>query len=325
MLLELPATTPSDLASRAHALREQQVRTWALLGEGVTALEHVQTRQIPMPDFTMRVQFNPRRIISSAAKVDAKSIAQRPCFLCTANLPAEQRGVSFNGDGYIVLCNPFPILPEHFTVVTTDHRPQRIADSFVELLHLAAAVAPRYTVFYNGPKCGASAPDHMHFQAGTRGFMTIESEFDRLKGDPLARNNGVTAYACACTRSFIAFESSDATALEAAFRSLYRTLNDLVPLDDEPMMNVLCWFDSAAWKVIIFPRAKHRPAFYFAEGDEKLLLSPASVDLGGVCIMPIERDFHRLSADHITQMLKEVMLPPETFRQLAERLRHYLT
>jgi hypothetical protein len=326
------ARAGASLGARAAALFAEQRGEWPLLGSNLDLLAHVRTREIPMGRFSMRAQFNPARIASSTAKVDAASIKQRPCFLCPDHLPPQQRGVVFRQD-YLVLANPFPIFPEHFTIPHAGHRPQRIlngdgGETFDAMLELAEAMEGRYTVFYNGPKCGASAPDHLHFQAGTRGFMPIEAEYDELKGDPLVEGRGVTAYAASCIRPFIGLESAERGALGGAFAALYRTLSDLIDPPapgDEPMMNVLAWFDAGRWKVIVLPRVKHRPSFYFADGDAKLLLSPGSVDLGGVCILPVERDFDRLDREHITQMLQEGMLPPDLFRQLAERLRQLLS
>jgi len=308
-----------DLAAQAKRLLEEQVGEWALLRDNIAALASVKTRTVGVGDFAMKIQFNPARISSTAAKTDARSIGERKCFLCDANRPPEQRGLPF-GDSYLVLCNPFPIFPEHFTITHRVHRPQRIKDNFGDLLDLARAMSPRYTVFYNGPKCGASAPDHLHFQAGDRGFMTIESEYDRLKGEPIAQRTGCRLFAPPSLRPFIAIESADREALLAIFHTLYVQLNEIIPDPEEPMMNILAWHDAAEWRVIVLPRSKHRPSFYFAEGDKKILLSPASVDLGGVCIVPLEHDYLKLDRAHLEQMLREVMLRPDTVARLVERL-----
>src|SRR5206468_3380953 len=143
----------------------------------------------------------------------------------------------------------------------------------------------------------------LHFQAGDRRFMTIEREYDRIKGSPFAKTKHVTAFAPKSSRPFIALESTDRDALIAAFGAVFRNLNNIVPDPDEPMMNILVWHDPPGWRVIILPRLKHRPTFYFADGDEKILLSPAAVDLGGVCIVPLEHDFHKLDRAHLQQML----------------------
>jgi ATP adenylyltransferase/5',5'''-P-1,P-4-tetraphosphate phosphorylase II len=314
-----------NLSAQSHQLLQEQQQEWKLLRDNVAALASVRTRSIELDDFALKIQFNPARITSTAAKTDAKSIGERKCFLCDANRPPEQRGLPF-GDSYLVLCNPFPIFPEHFTITHRVHRPQRIKNNFEDLLDLARAMSPRYTVFYNGPRCGASAPDHLHFQAGDRGFMTIESEYDRLKGEPIVRTGKLKAFAPNSLRPFVALESADGEALAAAFDVIYRNLSNIAPAPpdpappDEPMMNILAWHDGSAWRVIVLPRAKHRPSFYFADGDAKILLSPASVDLGGVCIVPLEHDFQKLDRPLLEQMLREVMLPPEPFARLRDAL-----
>jgi hypothetical protein len=318
-----------DFAQRALILLDEQKREWAMLREGAAALADIQTRNIPVNGFSFRLQYNPQRIASTAARVDAKTVAQRRCFLCPSNLPPEQRGVAF-GDDYLILCNPYPIFPQHFTIPHKEHLPQRIADSFAAMLDLARAMHERYTVFYNGPRCGASAPDHLHFQAGDKGFMTIESEYDRLKGAPIVATRDVAVFAPRSARPFVSIESADRDAAINAFKILYRNLNNIAPAPpaEEPMMNVIVNFAAAdgtsdgagTWRTIVLPRIKHRPSFYTADGDARILLSPGTVDLGGVCILPVEQDFQRLREHHLQQMLEEVMLPPEPFSRLADAL-----
>jgi ATP adenylyltransferase/5',5'''-P-1,P-4-tetraphosphate phosphorylase II len=312
-----------DFAQRALALLDQQKHEWAMLREGAAALDDIQTRTIPLNGFNFRLQYNPQRIGSSEAKVDARSVAQRKCFLCPANLPPEQRGVEF-GDDYVILCNPYPIFPQHFTIPHKKHLPQRIADAFGPMLDLARAMHAKYTVFYNGPRCGASAPDHLHFQAGDKGFMTIESEYQRLKGAPIVTTRHVAVFAPRSVRPFVSIESADREAAISAFKVLYRNLKNIAaapaPPSEEPMMNVITNFDAETWRVIVLPRIKHRPSFYSAPGDARILLSPGTVDLGGVCILPVEEDFQRLREHHLQQMLEEVMLPPEPFGRLSDAL-----
>jgi len=312
-----------DFAQRALTLLDEQKREWAMLRDGAAALDDIQTRSIPVNGFNFRLQYNPQRIASTAAKVDAKAVAQRKCFLCAANLPPEQRGVAFGAD-YVILCNPYPIFPQHFTIPHKEHLPQRIADAFGPMLDLARAMHTKYTVFYNGPRCGASAPDHLHFQAGDKGFMTIESEYERLKGDAIVTTPKLTVFAPRSVRPFVSIESGDRDAAINAFKVLYRNLNNIAPAPptEEPMMNVIVNFDAAdgKWRTIILPRIKHRPSFYTAPGEARILLSPGTVDLGGVCILPVEQDFQRLREHHLQQMLEEVMLPPEAFSRLSDAL-----
>jgi hypothetical protein len=317
----------SDLAEQAHLLFHQQKREWPLLGQNVAAMESIQVRSIDLGEFAMKVQFNPARLVSTAARVDATSIRQRKCFLCAENRPPEQRGIDFNGN-YTVLANPFPIFPEHFTIPHRAHIPQRIAAAFGEMLDLCAGLSPRYAVFYNGPRCGASAPDHLHFQAGDRKWLPIESQYDRLKGEPIVRSSSLRLFAPASLRPFVSIETADRTAAIHAFDVLLAELATIAPAEEEPMMNVLVWHDANSstpaapgqWTILILPRARHRPSFYDADGDARILLSPGSVDLGGVCITPVQRDFDRLTPDHLRQMFEEVMLDPERFGVLRGAL-----
>ena len=310
----------SDLATRSHQLLLQQRSEWKLLRDNVAALGSVQVRSVALDGFDLKIQFNPARLVSTGAKIDPKTIRERKCFLCDANRPREQRGLPF-GEDYTVLCNPFPIFPEHFTIPHREHRLQLIAGAFGDLLDLARAMSPRYTVFYNGPRAGASAPDHLHFQAGDRGWMPIEAEAERLADQRVAASKNLRVTASKSLRPFVLVASEDRAAVIRAFEAIHRNLANIAPDPDEPSMNVVAWFDEGrGYRVLVLPRAKHRPSFYFAEGDEKIMLSPGTVDLGGVCIVPIEHDYRKITRAHLEQMLREVMLAPEPFGRLCDAL-----
>jgi len=309
----------NDLASLAHGLLFQQQDSWELLRKGYASLASVRTRSFQIGTSEVKVQFNPGRITSSAAKVDAKSIQERPCFLCVQNLPPEQLGILYDGE-YLVLANPFPIFPEHFTIAHVQHQPQQIAHSFPVLLGLSRELAERYAVLYNGPKCGASAPDHLHFQAGVRGFLPIEAEYEELKatsGRVITQTDRLLVFSAGeFSRPFVAFESPEEETLVSAFLRFYSAFQSLTASSEEPMMNILAYYDDGKWRVLVFPRAKHRPSFFFEEGEKKILISPAAVDLGGICTTPVERDFERVTAAPLEQMFAEVLLPPERFHLL---------
>jgi hypothetical protein len=229
------------------------------------------------------------------------------------------------GEEYLLLCNPYPIFPEHFTITHRKHTPQRIAGAFPTFLQLSKELGSRYIVFYNGPKCGASAPDHLHFQAGSRGFLPIEREYPLLKGQrsqEILLQPGLTAVAVeGYLRRCIILESDRTEPLVRAFELLMEHLGRSDAPDEEPMVNILSLYEGF-WRVILFPRAKHRPSFYYEEGEERILLSPAAVDLGGVCITPLEEDFRKITRQKIVQMYDEVCLPEETFARLKEALRN---
>jgi hypothetical protein len=324
---ELHITGASDLASRARVLLRQQKETWPLLRTGYAGLADVRTRTIDMDAFTLRVQWNPGRIVSSSANVDPEAIRRRKCFLCSANLPEEQRGVLF-ASNFLLLCNPFPIFNEHFTIPHTTHSPQRIDSSFGTMLDLARAMAKGYLLTYNGPKSGASAPDHLHFQAGEKGFLPLEKELGGLlaKGEVLADAKTLQVIASDDgLRRFFALRSTEKEPLIGALGDLESALAAATGQEVEPMMNVLASFDGGGWTVLVFPRARHRPSMYFAEGEERLLISPAAVDCGGVLTLPREQDFQRITADHIREIFGEVFLPAGTFQKACATLAGSLT
>ncbi len=313
------------LAEQAHQLLERQKRDWDLLRDNYLNLINAQLRSFQFDGFEIKLQFNPGRIASSSAQVDEESIRSRPCFLCRENRPSMQAEFPLHDD-LILLCNPYPIFPEHFTFATISHTPQLIIENLHLMLALARDLSPAYTVFYNGPKCGASAPDHLHFQAGTRGFMPIDKEYATLAKRVLADRPNLRAFtADSYLRHFIALESRDRDVLMRAIEIVIRALLRLAPKCDEPMLNLHVSFESAVWRTVIFPRARHRPSFYLAEGDARILLSPAAVDLGGVCITPIQRDFQRITRQQIIQMFKEVTLPADTFARVSAEIRSDLT
>ena len=287
-----------------HNLLTEQLASWETARNNYAALSGVQVKELNVNGTLYKVQFNPARIVSSGAKVDAKSIKERKCFLCPANLPAVQKGIPFEGH-YNILVNPFPIFPRHLTVPETAHVAQRIAPRFGDMLDLARQLTD-YTIFYNGPKCGASAPDHAHFQAGNKGFMPIEQDWRRQVAGKVADYGQATLWWLNdAPRTTLVIESADRKTAIKLFDTVYHSL-DIQPGEDEPMMNVLVMYEDNKWIVFVFPRAKHRPACYTAEGDANLLSSPASVDLGGVFITPVEKDFIKITAEDIAQILGEV-------------------
>ncbi len=319
-----PFVSGAGEVSRARGLLEQQKTAWDLLRTGYASLQSVRTRTFPFEGFQIKVQFNPGRMTSTSAKVDPHSIRERKCFLCLENLPAAQRGLPCDGE-YVVLCNPFPIFPEHFTMPMFAHRPQRILGSFETLLSFSRALGERYTVFYNGPKCGASAPDHLHFQAGERAFLPLDTEYESVKHGPLFGTAALRVYGSGqYLRRFIAFESADARALSRAFSKLHEVLLGNETGAEEPLLNILSFWQQEHWRLVIFPRARHRPSFYFLEGDEKLLISPAAVELGGVCTTPREEDFEKVTREHIVRMFDEVCVSAEEFERVKTQLQRAL-
>ena len=305
-------------ADELNAFFESQLAEWEFARRNFEALRRIETKTFDLDGFLIRVQFNPARIVSSAAKVDAASVVARKCFLCSENQPPEQRGLPW-GDGYRVLVNPYPIFARHFTIPAAEHVPQSIADRYGDMLALARCF-DREVVFYNGPRCGASAPDHAHFQAVGKGAMPLEAEVGRFATEKVLEASGAAAYAIRdYLRGGFVIRSADASAAAACFGKLYEAL-EVLPADAEPMMNVLTWFDSDGWTSCVFPRTKHRPACFYGEGATDLLVSPASVDLAGVMIVPRKDDFVKITAENIRAIFNEVCIDDSALQRIVGKL-----
>ena len=299
-----------------QSLLKRQLAGWPEAARRYRDLREVQTKEITIGGMPVRVQYNPARAVSTLARTDAASIAARPCFLCRENRPEQQEALPFEGcDGrrYEVLVNPFPIFPKHYTVPSVEHTPQRIAGRFPDMLRLAETF-PDMVVFYNGPESGASAPDHFHFQMGCRGFLPVETHFDRLKPVTVMRPGRASI---AVTSGYISglpvITAPDGTSATAAFLRVLRSL-PVSPATGEPQLNILCWKETSAdggpgasFRIIVIPRKAHRPSCYFAPEDRAVRISPASVDLGGVFIVPVEADFRRVNAQVLRDIIEETV------------------
>lgn len=297
---------------------EKQLNVWDTAKNNFEALKGVKVKSFTVRNSTVKVQFNLARIVSSAAKVDAKSLKERKCFLCESNRPAVQEGLPW--DGYTVLINPFPIFPKHLTIPDNSHTDQKIQGRIADMMNLTRDLE-EYTLFYNGPKCGASAPDHMHFQAGNRGFMPIEEDILSAKTEVVVKaDKGELCLVKGLAESCFLIRTTDVETGVSLFGQLYGALT--VPEGEvEPMLNILCWFEKGTWYLVVFPRKLHRPTCYFAEGDANILISPASVDMGGVFITPLEKDFEKISAADIQTILDEVCLSEAEAEEIANKLK----
>ena len=319
-----PYMQGDTLLDQVRALLLQQNDAWGLARDGYRALESVKIKTFLFDSFVVKLQHNPGRLASTSAKVDPQSIRERPCFLCLQNLPPDQKGILYKGS-YLILVNPYPIFNEHFTVVCTEHSPQRIARSFGTLLDLAADLGLRYVALYNGPRAGASAPDHHHFQLGDRSFIPIDFDHAAARerwGRTIYSTGALNVVAVnGYLRPFMSFESRDRELLVRAFDRLYDRWVPWSKADDEPMMNILVFLDPTGWRVIIIPRSKHRSSHYFREGGEKLLVSPGAVDLGGTCMVPRREDFDRITRDDIAEIFGEVCLGQKEFTEFVGLVR----
>lgn len=308
-----------NINTKIKELFHEQASNWELARVNFAGLKTVKSKSFSFGDFEVLVQFNPARIVSSGAKTDAKSIAARPCFLCASNRPQQQKTVDF-GD-YEILVNPFPIFPEHFTIPRKEHVAQQILPFFADMLQLAVAMDD-YLVFYNGPQCGASAPDHMHFQAGTKNFLPLVNDYKRLKAthtDLLSDNGETQLYRLKeYLRTVYIIESVGLESAKLTFENLYAQFSSPLSLGrgvggevlnaTEPMLNIVCTYENDHWTVFVIPRKAFRPLQYTAPENEQLLISPATVEMCGVLITPVEAHFERVTENDIESIFKQVSL-----------------
>jgi len=273
---------------------------------------------------SLKAQFNPARLVSTGAKIDKATIAKRPCFLCGNNRPKVQRTKRFD-EHFDILVNPFPILPVHFAIPLRQQQPQMIAGHYGELHQLVDAY-PELMFFYNGPKCGASAPDHLHFQAGTSGLLPLQESWAQLSQHleelfALNENENISlirdfAYPAIVIRS----------RSEASDTRMFRMVYDSLPMqadDVEPMMNVVAWREGEDHLSVIFPRRKHRPACYSAEGNEQYLISPGALDMGGLLILPRQEDYERITPERLAAIMEEIVLDAEQMKEVIMKIKAY--
>jgi hypothetical protein len=283
-------------------LFRNQVHSWPRLARGVEGLAHAQTRPVHIDWFDIFIRHIPHRVASTTAAVDRESVAKRPCFLCNGNLDPEERGVEFD-QNYTIYCNPFPIVNRHLTIVHRNHGLQHIAGEAGVMLDLASAL-PGYFVIYNGPECGASAPDHMHFQAGSNELFPIGKDLAGVR-DVAVRN-----YA----RNLFMFRGNDRSRLIEQINRVVDVLSTITRKRPEPLINIAVSYEQLRWTVFLFPRGKHRP-HVFHTGE--LTVSPASIDLCGIFVVPLEKDFVRITGDDIASIFREVTLSDDIFNEVA--------
>ena len=298
----------TSISSQLTSFWHSQNEHWPFLRAHVEALDQLEFSSIPFHDFSIRIQFNPARIISSGAKVDKASLEKRACFLCASNRPAEQEILDIL-PGYDVLCNPFPIFHGHLTIPSKNHQLQTIQGKIGDMLHLCELL-PDYEIFYNGPECGASAPDHFHFQAAPSKVMPL---FDDLDNPALTEllYSSERLKVCCCPnylRSAILLEAVSPQSIVEAFQLYYNLQARLQTTHIEPMFNLIARYQSGVYSLVIFPRKVHRPSFYFETGEAQILLSPGAVDMGGLLVVSRKEDLSRITSDIVRRMFDEISL-----------------
>lgn len=300
-----------------RAFFTHQLDTWDDIRQRYEALKHVGLKQLGH----RQLQYNPARMVSTGAQIDRQTIAQRACFLCEKNRPEEQLTIDL-GDDFELMVNPFPVLPMHFTIVRKTHVPQTILENYTEI-HRLLELFPELFVFYNGPMSGASAPDHMHFQAGIGQelpLMTVLRKLEKEQQVLIKQGNGssLSMFNSVSFNAFVIKSKAQETEM-ALFKQLYAAM-PVREGEKEPRMNIVAWRDGSENVIVVLPRDNHRPACYFEEEDRRMVISPGALDMAGLIITPREEDFNRMSEDKLISILKEVSIKEKDMKNIKEKL-----
>ena len=317
-----------------------QLSRWPLACDNYRALKNVQVREVEVGGLTVKLQFNPARIISSAAKLSKEEIAARKCFLCRENRPEEQMLIRFDGrkgKKYHILVNPYPIFPDHLVIAMNRHTDQSIWKRYVDMLDLARKY-DGFTFFYNGPKSGASAPDHHHFQAAPEGLIPLCDDVDGLLAEVRNENYDVEQDRTIHGLDFLISEQDAslyhygkfttgvfvlrAETSKSAAKMFYRLLDcaDMMEGEKEPQFNLFTWWQDGEFRSIVVFRSRHRSHHYFSEGPDHLTMSPGCADMGGVFIVPVEEEYNKITPELLTDMVHEVSISKEQEARIVNRL-----
>lgn len=315
--------------NRIHKFVGDQLSRWPLACENFRALKNVRVREMSVGGLEVKLQFNPARMVSSAAKLTKEDIARRKCFLCRENRPAEQIMMKFEGrkgKKYHILVNPYPIFPDHLVIAMSRHVDQSIWKRYVDMLDLARKFQ-NYSFFYNGPKSGASAPDHHHFQGAPAGLMPLENDIDQLisQGSPVldyltsVQDASLYHYDKYTTGVFVIRSETS----KSAAKLFYRLLDcaDVPEGEDEPLINLFSYYRDGEFRSIIVFRRSHRSHHYFSEGPDHLTMSPGCADMAGVYIVPVEEEYDKMTPELLSEMVEEVSIPKAEEDRLIWRLK----
>ena len=308
--------------------RELELRGRAFVNYG--ALDQVEVKDMTIDGFPAKLFFNPARVRSVMADVSPEALKKRACFLCPDGLEPLQLTTVWNsptGQTYFIRVNPFPIFNHHFTISSAIHERQTFAPHMESMLHLAEAM-PEMSIFYNGPMCGASAPDHMHFQAVPRHSMPIEDHFDTNYANAvLVQESDLQSHLAALKKVL-----SMASIPENASQTGSLTAGASRTEEWEPRWNIISWYEpessasvvsdlqgkarstgaadqqptGRSYNTIVFFRRESRPQCFFAPENERILFSPGTVEMGGVGIVANRESFDRITPEVLRSMIQEV-------------------
>ena len=320
--------------NRIHKFVGDQLSRWPLACNNFRALKDVRVREMEVGGLTVKLQFNPARMISSAAKLSKEEIAKRRCFLCRENRPPEQIMLKFEGrkgKKYDILVNPYPIFPDHLVIAKSKHTDQSIWHRYIDMLDLAKKYQG-CAFFYNGPKSGASAPDHHHFQGVPKGMMPLENDINlclnqliqgESKENPL---NYITSNQDAHLYHYQKFTTGvfvlRSETSKSAAKLFYRLLDcaDIPEGEPEPLINLYSWWSQGEFRTVVVFRRSHRSHHYWSDGPDHLTMSPGCADMAGVFIVPVEKEYDALTSEWLSEMVREVSVPEEEQVRIINRL-----
>lgn len=313
---------------RIHKFVGDQLSRWALACDNFRLLKNVEVKETEVGGLKVRLQFNPARIVSSAAKLSKDDIAARRCFLCRENRPQEQIMLKFEGrkgKKYDILVNPYPIFPDHLVIAESKHTDQSIWHRYIDMLDLARKYIG-YTFFYNGPKSGASAPDHHHFQGAPNGLMPLENDVNEC----ISRDDQVLEYVTSVQDASLYHYDKFTTGVfviraetsKSAAKLFYRLLDcvDVPEGEPEPLFNLFSWWTNGEFRSIVIFRSSHRSHHYFSDGPDHLTMSPGCADMAGCFIVPVREEYDKITSELLSEMVKEVSVTPDAERMIIGRL-----
>ena len=321
--------------NRIHKFVGDQLSRWPLACNNFRALKDVRVKDLEVGGLTVKIQFNPARMVSSAAKLTKEDIARRKCFLCRENRPPEQIQLKFEGrkgKKYDILVNPYPIFADHLVIAKSKHTDQSIWHRYIDMLDLARKYSS-CSFFYNGPKSGASAPDHHHFQGVPKGLMPLENDVNNLldavhggceQADSTLRyitsNQDAHLYHYQKFTTGVFVLRSETS--KSAAKLFYRLLDcaDIPEGEKEPLINLYSWWSHGEFRTVVIFRRSHRSHHYWSEGPDHLTMSPGCADMAGVFIVPVEKEYEALTSEWLSDMVREVSVPEEEQARIIDRL-----
>ncbi len=314
---------------RIHKFVGDQLSRWPLACDNFRALKNVRVRDMNVGGLMVKLQFNPARMISSAAKLNKEDIARRRCFLCRENRPDEQIMIKFDGrkgKKYHILVNPYPIFPDHLVIAKNRHVEQSILHRYVDMLDLARKYSS-YTFFYNGPRSGASAPDHHHFQAAPSGLIPLVEDVNGLiAGNDVDTLQYVASIQDAKLYHYDRFTTGvfvlRAETVKSAAKLFYRLLDcaDTPEGEKEPLFNLFSYWKDGEFRSVVVFRSRHRSHHYFSDGPDHLTMSPGCADMGGVFIVPVEEEYNKITEALLGEMVQEVSITKDEESIVINRL-----